>query len=332
MMIDNISKLRNASDNYILNNDYEITEKLLLYIQERISENKKEIEELIEIQKENIKYEDIENVIKDEISQDIKYKNYKKMYINEEKFISTSLLMPVGTIAVEAFNTIEVIRYFIKAIKSRNGVAISDVEYDEKCVKFLVLEIIKEALKKFNIDENLIMILPYEECFYDYFDKVIYTYDKIGEKLSENRYEEKESTNKRYMYIENEELKEIAIADNVEEKEVLYGEFEDVIKEINSSYSEAAIIYTKNPELAHKFINLVHSENVLVNASLQNIKDAYASPDEMYEYKNIIFPMPRDERIEEFEDVNEEQTEKSLTVVNQNVFYKIKMWLRKILK
>ena len=65
MMVDNISKLKKASDNYILNNDYEITEKLLLYIQERISANKKEIEELIEIQKENIKYEDIENVIKD---------------------------------------------------------------------------------------------------------------------------------------------------------------------------------------------------------------------------------------------------------------------------
>lgn len=330
MMIDNISKLKKASDNYILNNDYEITERLLTYIQERISANKKEIEELIDIRKENITYEDIENVIKDEISQDIKYKNYKKMYINKDKFISTSLLMPVGTIAVEAFDTIEAIRYFIKAIKSRNSIAISDVEYDEQSVKFLVLAIIKEALKKFNIDENLIMILPYEECFYDYFDKIIYTYNKTGEKLSENKYENKEITDKKYIYIENKELEENAINDNPQEKELLYGELEKTIEKINSSYSKAAIIYTKNPEIAYRFINLAHSKNVLVNASLQNVKDTNKSPDEMYEYKNIVLPIPREEIINEDENEDKPQEEMSLTVVNQSIFAKIKSWLRRI--
>jgi len=88
------------------------------------------------------------------------------MFINEERFIFTTLLMPIGTIAVEAYDTIEVIRYLLRAIKTRNGIAISDVEYDEQSVKYLIFEIIKEALKKFDIDENLIMILPYEDCFY----------------------------------------------------------------------------------------------------------------------------------------------------------------------
>lgn len=330
MMIDNISKLIEASDNYILNNDYEITQRLLTYIQERISANKKEIEELIEIRKENVKYEEIENIIKQEVSQDIKYKNYTKMYINQGKFLSTSLLMPIGTIAVEAFDTIEVIRYFIKAIKSRNGVAISDVEYDEQSIKFLVLEIIKQALKKFNVDENLIMILPYEECFYEYFDKVIYTYNKTGEKLSKNNYEEKEHTDKKYIYIENKELEENAITDNSGEKQLLYGEFKNVIEEINSSYSEAAIIYTKIPEKAYRFINLVHSKNVLVNTSLLNVKDTKTSPDEMYEYKNIVLPIPREEITNEDEKQDKPQEEMSLTVVNQSIFAKIKSWLRRI--
>lgn len=328
MMIDNISKLKIASDNYRLNNNYEITERLLAYIRERILANKKEIEELIEIREENVKYEDIENTIKQEISQDIKYKNYKKMYINQDKFIYTSLLMPVGTIAVEAFDTIEVIRYFIKTIKSRNGVAISDVEYDEKSVKFLVLEIIKQALKNFNIDENLIMILPYEECFYGYFDKVIYTYNKTGEKLRENNYEEKEHTDKKYIYIENKELEETAITDN-QQGELLYGELEENIKKINSSYGEAAIIYTKNPEIAYRFINLVHSKNVFVNASLQNIRDINKSPDEMYEYKNIVLSIPREEKINEDEKQDKPQEEMSITVVNQSIFAKIKAWLRR---
>ena len=193
-MRENVSKLRKATNDYRLNNSYEMTEDILKYIQERIRANKNEIEELIELKEEKYKYEEIKNAIDEEIEKEIKYKNYRRMYINKEKFISTSLLMPIGVIAVETFDTIEVIRYFIRAIKSRNSIVISDVEYDEQSVKFLILEILQEALKKFGIDQNLIMILPYEECFYKYFDKVIYTYDKTGEKLVENKYDNKDET------------------------------------------------------------------------------------------------------------------------------------------
>jgi hypothetical protein len=108
--------------------------------------------------------------------------------------------MPVGVIAVEAYDTLEVIKYFIRAIKSRNAIVISDIEYDDTSIKFLILEIIKEALTKFGIDKNLIMILPYEECYYDYFDRVIFTYDKYGKFLSKLKIQEKESPNK-YIYI-----------------------------------------------------------------------------------------------------------------------------------
>lgn len=332
MMLDNISKLKNATNNYILNNNYKVEENLLKYIQQRIIANRNEIEELIRLKNEKYQYEDIKNKITEEIEQKTEYKNYRRMYINQEKFISTSLLMPIGIIAVETFDTIEVIKYFIRAIKSRNSIAISDVEYDEQSVKFLILQIFKEALKKFGIDSNLIMILPYEECFYKYFDKVIYTYDKTGEKLPENKYDSKKESEKIFIYIEDKKLEEIAKKDNTE-GEILSGNIEEAIEKINETYSKGATIYTSNSESAYKFINLIHSKNVMVNTSLQNIKDTIKSPNEMYEYKNIIFPIPREtveEIKKEFEQqLIEEKGELSIVEVNESVFEKIKKFLKK---
>lgn len=334
-MIDNISKLRNATNNYRLNNKYEITENTLKYIQERILANKNEIEELIKLKEEKYKYEDIKNAIDEEIKKEIRYKDYRRMYINKEKFISTSLLMPIGVIAVEAFDTIEVIKYLVRAIKSRNSIAISDVEYDEHSVKFLILEIFKEALKKFGIDQNLIMILPYEECFYKYFDKVIYTYDETGKTLTENRYDNKEESERKYIYIEDKKLEEIAKRDN-NDGEIVYGNIEEVIEKINTIYSKGATIYTSNSQIAYEFINLVQSKNVMVNASLQNVEDIRKSSNEMYEYKNIILPIPR-ELIEEVKKkvekkTTEETSELSLVKVNEGVLEKIKRFFRRTFK
>ena len=334
-MTDNVSKLRNATNNYRLNNNYQITENLLKYIQERIIANKNEIEELIKLKEEKYKYEDIKNAIEEEIDKETKYKDYRRMYINKEKFISTSLLMPIGVIAVETFDTIEVIKYFIRAIKSRNSIVISDVEYDEHSVKFLILEIFKEALKKFGIDQNLIMILPYEECFYKYFDKVIYTYDETGKTLIENRYENKEESELKYIYIEDKGLEEIAKRDN-NNGEIVYGNIEEVIEKINTTYSQCATIYTSNSQIAYKFINLVHSKNVMVNTSVQNVEDIRKASNEMYEYKNVILPIPR-ELSEEIKKEIEKQTieevsEVSLTKINEDIFEKIKRFFRKIFK
>ncbi|MCI8310427.1 MAG: hypothetical protein HFJ45_09840 [Clostridia bacterium] len=331
MMKNNIEKLKIATNSYRLKNDNQITKKILEYIEERIKANQKEIEDLIKIKKEKVTYEQIENVFKDENEKDIKYKNYKQMIINEDKFIFATLLMPIGTIAVEAYDTIEVIRYFVDAIKTRNGIAISDVEYDEQSVKFLVLEIIKEALKKFDIDENLIMIMPYEECFYSYFDKVIYTYNKQGKKLRQNGYEMKKTIDKKYLYIENIELEEIALSDNEkEEKEILYGEIQDVIEEISKFPSLSASIYTKDAEKAYYFINLANSENIFVNTSLENTREVENSQCELYTYRNIILPIPKEEKISEEKTENVE--EMSLQIVNKSIFEKIKNYLKNFFK
>lgn len=335
MMKNNIEKLRIASNGYRLKDDYQITEDLLNYIKQRITANKNEIEDLIKLKKENENYLKIEEAINKEIEKDIKYKDYRQITINRDKFLSTTLLMPVGVVAVEAYDTIEVIKYFIKAIKTRNAIAISDAEYDEQSVKFLVLEIIKEALKKFDIDENLIMILPYEECFYEYFDKVIYTYNKKGMKLRQNGYRKKENTDKKYIYIEDDGPEQEALQDNQsEEKEILHGTLEEVVEEINNSNGMVVSIYTKSAENAYKFINLVNSQNIFVNAGLENAKKTEESQYELYEYRNIIVPIPdtnEDKKIENNIDKNENE-EKKLVVVNRTILEKIKEFLRGIFK
>ena len=322
MMKDNILKLKNAYADYNLNNTYKITEDLLKYILERINANKKEIEDLIKIRKEQVTFEEICSVVKAEIEDEVKYKNYKKMQINKIGFLSTSILMPIGIIAVEAFETKEVLKYILRAIKSRNALAISDVEYDERCVKFLLLEIIKEALIKFKINPDLIMILPYEECFYENFDKVIYTYDEDGKTLEKNKYNARKKSDDLFVYIQDGSLYDNAIKDNKDAK-IVDGEFDEVINQINEKKSLGAVIYTTDSNLAYKFINLVHSQNVLVNASLENAEKTPDSIQEMYEYKNIIIPIPKEEK-KEIEDSKLKETKKENKKLEETKEEKVK--------
>ena len=346
-MKDSILKIRNSSIKYRLNSEYELTENLLTYIKSRIEVNKDEIIKLIDLRKEEITYEEILSVVNDIIANDIEYKAYKNMAINNDDFLYVTMLMPLGVIAVEAFDTMEVIGYLLNAIKSRNAIVISDVEYDEYSVKFLILEILKEALRKFELDEELINIYPYEECFYKYFDRVIYTYDEIGNKLLESKYNDKEFTKEKYVYIEDKALESIAKFDNGKNVEYLYGNIENVIEKINSKYSSVAVIYTKNTEYAYKFVNLVLAKNVFVNASIQNEKMIEKCEDNLYVYKNIILPIPKQEKKEMFKDVdndieknnindnialdkNVDKENMMIEVVNESVLEKIKKFLRRI--
>ena len=118
MMKEIIKDMRKAQSKYVLNNKYELTKDLLKYISQRIDANKEEIEKLIELKKEKHTYEEIKKVINEELEEDILYKNYGKMYINAQNFISTNMLMPIGVVAVEVYDTVEVIKYIIKGIKS----------------------------------------------------------------------------------------------------------------------------------------------------------------------------------------------------------------------
>lgn len=328
-MVDNISKLKKANESYMLKNDWSLTERILDYIESRIIANEKEIRELINLKETNISFEEILNILKEEKEAENNYKGYSKLRINNQKFLATDIKMPIGTIAIEAFETRSVIKYYIKAITTRNAIAISDVEYDEDNVKNLILIIIKEALKKFEIDDNLIMLLPYDECFYEYFDQVISTYDKNGNTLENPKTDRKEYMNNLYVYLEDETLRDEA--EKNENVEIITGNFEDVIKKIDRA--QGAAIYTKNSEIAYKFVNFAHCKNVFVNASLDNIQEPKKDNDMFCEYRSIIIPIPQEEiqNIKK-ENVIEEKINENADMIlkKENIFEKIKDFLKKL--
>lgn len=294
MMEKEYKKAREAYNQYNLNTEYKIEEKILKYIGERIRENQKEIQEMLKIEKSELTYENIKEEIEKEIKKKSEYKNQIVLKKGQNNFVSTIYKTSIGVIAIEVYELIESIRYMIKAIKSRNAVIIADVEYEEKDVKGIILLIIREAIKKFGINEDIIQRLPYEEVDYEKCDKVIYTY-------TNKKAMDKEKTKKLYVYVEDERLENEArkeyerLLENNEEVEIVKGNIEEVINKINTKISKGTVIYTQDPQKGYRYINLVRSENVFVNASLCNIEKMEESQDEllmnkkiMYELKNVI--------------------------------------------
>jgi hypothetical protein len=113
--------------------------------------------------------------------------------------------------------------------------------------------------------------------------------------------------------------------------EIVTGDFETAIEKINKEKCKAAVIYTANGELAYKFINMVKGENVFVNSSLENVIEVPKSENVLYQYKNIIIPIPQEvTRNGKEKNVVYKNEEKSLVKVNTGILDKIKMWLKNI--
>lgn len=265
-----------------------LTRKILDYIKTRIIANKDNFEILLQSEKD-LTYEEILNTFEEEMKAKEEYKKEKRLTKIDDSFMYGTYTTSIGNIAVETSKTLSVLKYFIKAIQTRNTITISDEDYDEKGIKFALYLIFSEALEKFEVDKNLIKILPYEECFYDKFDKVIYE--------EENKITSKPETDILYIYkqssnfneeIEN-EIKNLNLAGK--KYEILTGEFYSAIEKINKSISPGACIYTTDPKLGYKFINLVHSKNVFVNSSLLEANNEKNSKNELYMIKKIMYPL-----------------------------------------
>lgn len=292
----NIKKIKNAYYAYCIKNDNKLDKNLFNYIKNRILANKDTIEELIRKTEVNIKFDEIFEIINDLESKKI----FKKNTVNqlfENRFIYSTYIDSKGIVAVECYKSLEVIRYLLLAVKTRTAIVVSDVEYYEYDVKHIILMIIKEALKKFNINDEIVSILPFEEVDYDLFDEIIYTYDKDGNKMNNNLVKFKAESEKMYIYLEDETFSEEVNKElfNMKKKgvdiEIISGNFNDVIDKLNLLFYKGVSIYTKNPKMAYIFINVIKAKNVFVNASFQNIRNEKNEKDELYFYKNIIFPI-----------------------------------------
>lgn len=312
---------------YNLNDNLDLPNIILKYLRDRIETNKNEIEKIISIFEIDIKIEQIIDIINDEIN--ISPKSIGKTIIDKNGFMFAQVLVPIGLIAVRTYSSIEAIKYWVRAIKTRNVIVVSTKNYNEHSLESLILIIIKEALKKFNLNENLVSYISEEECQYELFDKVIYTYGKNGDIFQNLETQDisklDKNAKKDYMYIEDESFK--TEAQKNKDAIFLTGDIDDVISKIRNS--NTAVIYTKDSNKAYKFINLVNANNVFVNTNIQNASDTLISEDELYRYKNIIIPIPK-ELLNKYNNIKEEKNIESINDQSSEdkmmIEYKESLW------
>ena len=280
---------KNAYKFYNLSHDEQISKKILEYVRLRLVENKDLFEDLIKICGEDITFEDLLDVF-DEASKNELYKKEKKLLKVNDNYYSGIYTTSIGTIAVEVNNSKDALKYLVEAIKSRNSVTISDIDYMENDVKNCLLLLFKSALEKFGLDSNLIDVVPFEECYYENFDRILV--------LDENRVVyNKVASDSLYIYLEDKNLESAAYKDMLKfevkgtKVHLLRGDIDEAIDRINRKHYKAASIYTSNGDAAYKFINLVGADNVFVNASLEYAESLETGESEIYQKKRIMYPV-----------------------------------------
>lgn len=345
MKKDLINAMQNSYNTYKLNDDTDLPDRILNYLVDRVEANRNEIKKIISIYKSTITVDQIINIIKEELNNNPK--SIGKTIIDKNGFMFAQVMEPVGILAVRAYAPIQIISYWAKAIKTKNVVAIVSKNYSEYSIEALILLIIKEALNKFNVDENLVMYFPEDELQYELFDKVIYTCGKDGKIFespqSQDMSKLRDNANKKFVYIENEELR--AEVEKNKDAVFITGDIDKAISYVKDA--KAAVIYTKDSNKAYKFINLVKADNVFVNTNVQNAFETIDSGDELFKYKNIIIPVPREllekaENIKNDTDSENKNTSKANFISehdqsnqdNMLVEYKESLWtkIKKVLK
>ena len=147
--------------------------------------------------------------------------------------------------------------------------------------------IVQEALKKLEVDKNIIQIVEKNELI----DREFNEFDLLLVNQKIKKY--KQDSDKIYIYQEDEFFKEIVENEirnlqlSGKNVEVLKGKFNTVIDIINKTNNYATSIYTKDRKKAYEFINRVNSKNVFFNSTLENAKDTKKCEDLFYKIKNI---------------------------------------------
>lgn len=300
--------LNSAYESYNLDERENISSEILKYIRDRIVENKELIETIINSSKENIKFDELLKVYDEEVKKEAKYKFENKFKKLENSYVYKVYTAPIGNIVVECSNSLTALRYYINAIKSRDTITISDTKYKEVSLKSALLIIFCEALSKFKIDMNLIMLIPYEECYYDKYDRLIYA-------DSNKKSIQKEVTDKLFIYVEDESFEDdikkekLSLGFYNKQYEILTGDFYEAVHKINEKFSNGASIYTKNHELATKFMILVHSKNVFVNSSLIEMETTEDVYEDLYMRKKVMYPLDLNVLEETKENIHKDEVE-----------------------
>ena len=130
MLEKEFEKLNKAYREYNLEEREEVSVKILNYIQDRLIKNKEDIEKISGIFKD-ISFERIMEIYLEEVSKPEIYKKQKTLKKLDNDFVYGTYITSVGNVVVEASTTVQVLKYFIYAIQSRNTITISDLELND---------------------------------------------------------------------------------------------------------------------------------------------------------------------------------------------------------
>lgn len=299
--MEEVKLLNNAFNIYNLDNRESLEERMLKYILNRLIVNRSSIEQMIILLKENITYQDIIEAFM-KASEERNLKDIDTSYSQGINYYTGLIPKPVGNIVIETNNVLDIVKYFVLGIKTRNTITISQTEYLEFNLSNLILVIFSEALAKFGISRNTLMIIPYEEVDIEDFDEVI-TLDELNEVTNIRDFSDLAIIYKEDDFFNEdiEEEKERLLKEKISYK-IVEGKFNEVVEKINKLRPSCVSIYTKDSKLAYEFINLVKAENVFVNASLVNKEVVNKKKNKLYYIKKIIVPS---DKILEFEDNKE---------------------------
>lgn len=286
------NSVKKAYINYALNNEHRINEQIYTQIGDILYSNKDELDKILSLNKRKINSQDIINIYDRIKNEPFEYKDKINMNKLQDNFVHFTYLTSSGVVTYELDKTEKVFECMLNAIKNRVGLVISDIDYNEIDDKNYLLMLVKKALNMYDIDENLIQIVPYEEWDETLSDVIVYSYYKREVK-------KKIKTDNRYIFIEDEEFEKFArdeysrLRDLNQNVKMIKNstEFDDAIEEINKTLNLSAIIYTKNPQKAFKFITLIQSDNVFVNSTLEFESEVEESKNNMLINKHVMYEL-----------------------------------------
>lgn len=276
-----ILNARRAFRKYVINNTKNISKDVLSAIAQKIEENEERISKIIEINEDNITYHEIWEMVIDEKQNTSKFKkkNLKTGRYN----------VPIGVIGVECESARDAIANMLRAISTRNAVIVLHQNYNQYSTEALILLIIKDCLKSYYIDDNIVQMYGIEEIDLSKLDKLIRKNDKPVKK---------ESAKTIFLYQENEEyedeieselerLKNSELYSSYDIKPIR-GDFGNIINYLSNNKASAVCMYTNNTQKAYKFINWIDSPNVFVNTGIRSFNDVKVGTSDYFNSKFIL--------------------------------------------
>lgn len=273
---------RRAYRKYVINNSKYIANDIIEYTTQKIFENEKQIKEIINVNEDSITFEEIVEMINNEKKQIGKFKN-KNKNTGTYKF-------PIGVVGIECSSSKRAISGIFKAISSRNAIIILHNNYNKYSTESLILLIVKECLKNFYIDDNIVQMFSKEEIDISKLNKF------IGKEQDE--LESSESVNRIYIYQDNdiycdEVKKEVERLQNDEmyktfEIKPIKGEFRDVVNYLSDKKASAICMYTDNEQRAYKLMNWIDSPNIFINTEVSSCREIDKNHNILYGSKFIV--------------------------------------------